>query len=81
MSSALQDFKHIAMDVTIAGHDGTTIRAERLASNICDPASGLLHYQTTGSHIPRIEIQLPIAIQASTGHLTEIQRCRAIGTE
>jgi hypothetical protein len=46
------------------------------ARKVRHPSAGFFHQQNSGRRVPRIQIELPEGVQASAGHISQIQRRR-----
>src|SRR3569623_2725495 len=77
LAERLEDFHQLARDDFVAAHDIAGLKRGVAALNAANGAAGLAHHEDAGCEIPRLEVALPIAIEAARGDECHIERRRA----
>src|SRR5574337_409076 len=72
-----EDCAHLVVDNAIGGKDIVAEKLERSTRNARDTAASFRDQQRSRRLVPRIEFQLPKAIEAARRHRAEVQRRRA----
>ena len=69
-------FEHLRVEVRISCDDVTGFHKGLRIIEVRDQAAGLLYEQTARGEVPWLEPQFPEAVEASTGDVSKIERCR-----
>src|SRR5215831_14028150 len=69
-----QDLDQLAVNELVATHDIARCERVVIALDAGDGATGFAHYDLAGRNVPRLQIALPVAVEASGGDKGEIER-------
>ena len=71
---------HRRVDEAVGGEDLAAVEGELAAVEVGDAAAGFLDEEIAGGGVPGIELELPVAVEASAGDVGEIKAGRTGAT-